>query len=330
LELTGTIKILIIRLSSLGDILLTTPVVRAIKNKFPEAKIDFLLRKEYQETYKYNPNISKLLILDRGDKISEIISALKSTGYDLVIDLQNNFRSRKITRNLNSKVYRYNKPTLNKFFLVNFKINRFDKILKIPEMYSNSWKGIELDEKGPELFLPNDIETRIHDENNIIGFCPGSKHFTKQWLEEYFISLGKSLVEKRFKIVLFGGKEDQEICKRIANEINGAVNLSSDNKLLNMAAEMKKCRLIVCNDSGLMHTATAVDAPVVALFGSTVEEFGFFPYKSQSLVLENKSLNCRPCSHIGRSECPKGHFKCMKEITPQIVFDKLLYFYNSL
>jgi heptosyltransferase-2 len=149
------------------------------------------------------------------------------------------------------------------------------------------------------------------------------------WPKEYYIELGKKLIEDGFKIVLFGGKDDKEICDEISSNISKCINLCNDNNILQTAADMKMCKTIICNDSGLMHAACAVKVPVIAIFGSTVKEFGFSPYRSKNLILENKSLTCRPCSHIGRSSCPKHHFKCMNEITPQLVYDSLTRFLDQ-
>ena len=132
-----------------------------------------------------------------------------------------------------------------------------------------------------------------------------------------------TLTQNGYTIVLFGGKIDKDICAELVDKISGAINLSNNDELLQTAADMKLCKAIVCNDSGLMHTASATGTKVIAIFGSTVKEFGFAPYNCSNLILENNSLTCRPCSHIGRSNCPKKHFNCMKSIKPEFVFEKL-------
>jgi lipopolysaccharide heptosyltransferase II len=142
------------------------------------------------------------------------------------------------------------------------------------------------------------------------------------WPQKYYIDLGNYLVKSGRTVVLFGGKDDKEICGEIAAEIHGAINLFNDNDLFKTAVDMKKCSALICNDSGMMHVACALKVPVVAIFGSTVSYFGFTPYKNKSIVLENESLSCRPCSHIGKDACPKHHFKCMTEITPLSAFNK--------
>ncbi len=328
IDLNRIEKILVIRLSSLGDILLTTPLVRSLKQKHPHLKIDFLLRQQYKQVYEFNPYIDSLLFYEN-DNERKISGKLRNRKYDLIIDLQNNFRSRKISKNTGTVRRVFKKPTFKKFLLVKFKINKFKEITSIPEYYARTVENLHLDEKGLDLFLPENIEPVLAHNENYIGLCPGSRHFTKMWPKEYFIELGNMLIAKGFTVVLFGGKDDKEITAEISKNVSGSINLSNDNDLFNTAANMKKCKLVVCNDSGLMHTASAVDIPLIAIFGSTVREFGFFPYKAKSLILENNLLNCRPCSHIGRSSCPEKHFKCMLEISPQIVYDNILRFLSE-
>jgi heptosyltransferase-2 len=207
--------------------------------------------------------------------------------------------------------------------LVLLKINLLKDAPQIPVRYASVVDNFVLDDKGPELFTDKSPNPKIQNINKLIGLCPGSKHFTKMWPEEYFVQLGKTLEKNGYNVVLFGGSDDKPICERISSELSSAINLSNDNNILQTAADMKMCDVIYCNDSGLMHTATAVGIPVIAFYGSTVKEFGFTPYKAKNLILENNYLSCRPCTHIGRNSCPKKHFKCMKEISSQLAFEQL-------
>ena len=330
MELKAAKKILIIRLSSLGDVLLTTPILRSLKSQFSYLEIDFVIRKEFLDALKHNPNLSNVYIYNSNEKNEDLLNTLRRNNYDLVLDLQNNFRSKAFVGKLSKPVLKFRKPTIKKFLLVNFRINLFKKIISIPERYAYAIPELDLDDKGLDLFIPNTIRTNLNDNEKLIGFCPGSKHFSKMWPEEYFVNLGIKFINEGYKIVLIGGKDDKEICKKINEKISEALNLCRDDNLLQIGADMKACKLVICNDSGMMHTASAVNVPVVAIFGSTVKEFGFTPYKATNLVLENNSLSCRPCSHIGKNLCPRKHFKCMKEITPEIVFNKTINFLNSL
>ncbi len=317
-------KLLIIRLSSLGDILLTTPLLRSIKKEYPSAQIDFLIRNAYKECVEHNPYISELLIYTNDkDTQKGLAQKLINSEYDFVIDLQNNLRSKKLTGSFKCPVYRFSKRSIEKFLLVNFKINLLKDAPSIPERYAKSFPGFELDNEGLEIFLPKEFSTSEKKEDRIIGFCPGSRHFTKMWPKEFYIELGRKLTEKGYAVHLIGGQSDIDICKEISFAIHGAVDLSNQNNLYLTAAEIKKCSAVVCNDSGLMHLACAVKTPVLVFFGSTVKEFGFAPYKNKNLILENNSLSCRPCSHIGRNKCPKRHFNCMNDITPQLACEKL-------
>jgi heptosyltransferase-2 len=316
-------KILIIRLSSLGDILLTTPLIRSIKKNIIDSEIDFVLRESYEDLVRLNPNVRKIYKYDEAGYIVQgLINSIISEKYDLIIDLQNNFRSRWITRISKVPVVRFNKYNFDKFLLVNFKINKLKDLPPVPVRYANTIENLELDNEGLELFTDKIPDKRLQSGSNWIGLCPGAKHFTKRWPVENFISLTKLLNENGLQVVLFGGILDSETCLQIANE-TGALNLCNENDILQTAADMKLCKVIYANDSGLMHAATAVKTPVIAIFGSTVKEFGFFPYNAKSIVIENKDLSCRPCTHIGRSRCPKKHFKCMIEITSKLAFEKL-------
>lgn len=323
-ELSKTNKILIIRLSSLGDILLTTPFIRAIKTQFPHIKIDMVIREEYADVIKLNPYIDKKLLYKKDDKSNSIlIDQLKTNNYELVIDLQNNLRSKKVVSSLKTKSVKFDKRSFDKFLLVNFKINKLKEAPQIPVRYSNTIQNLKLDEKGLDLFTNKSVNTEIIGKNTLIGFCPGARHYTKRWPKEYFIELGNKLTQNGYTIVLFGGRIDKEICAELVNKISGAINLSNSDDLLQTTADMILCKAVVCNDSGLMHTASASGTKVIAIFGSTVKEFGFAPYNCGNLILENNSLTCRPCSHIGRSDCPKKHFDCMNSIKPEFVFEKL-------
>lgn len=329
-EISKFNKILIIRLSSLGDILLTTPLIRSLKNQFPSLKIDMIVRDEYADTIKLNPYISQKHYYSRNDQTNkELIKILSNFNYDFVLDLQNNLRSKKITSSLNTKIERFKKSSWQKFLLVNFKINKLKNAPQIPIRYSGTVSGLTLNRKGIDLVSDKNSSEKILDKNNLIGFCPGARHFTKRWPKEYFIKLGNLLIERGYQVVLFGGKIDEELCSEIANEISGSINLSNDDDLLQTTSDMRKCITVVCNDSGLMHVASATNTKIIAVFGSTVKEFGFAPYNCDNLILENNSLSCRPCSHIGKDHCPKKHFNCMMALRPEYVFDKVISFISN-
>jgi len=315
-------KVLVIRLSSLGDILLTTPLIRTIK-KNPSIQIDFVVKEQFSDAVQYNPNLNKIYKYSNSKSEKQnLFKFLSLEKYDLVIDLQNNLRSKEILRQLQCRTLQFKKSNFKKFLLVHFKINRLKDQPQIPLRYAEAAGINKLDDDGLEFFTENSPDVRLNKNENYIGLCPGAKHFTKRWPKDYFIELGKKLESANYKILLFGGPGEVQICDEIMNALKSAQNLCGTS-LLQLVADMKMCKVIYTNDSGLMHIASAVKVPVVAFFGSTVKEFGFYPYKTKSIELEIENLSCRPCTHIGRNTCPKIHFKCMKEIKPELAFNSL-------
>lgn len=327
LEVSEAKRVLIIRLSSLGDVLLATPVVRSLKKNYPGLSIDFLVKQNFDAAVRLNPHIDNVIIYTDSPKLT---SQLKENNYDLVIDLHNNFRTKKIVKQLGLPYYKFIKPNLEKFLLVHTKINLLKEKKPIPVRYAEVIPDFKLDDKGLDLIISEDVYSEMNDLNNVIGFAPGAFHFTKRWLIEYYAELGKKLTDDGYKIAILGGESDKTICGNLHKMIPNSLDLSNNNDLPQTAAHIKNCKVMICNDSGLMHTASAVGTPVISIFGSTVQEFGFAPYGVKNIVVENSELKCRPCTHIGKSKCPKGHFKCMKEITPDLLYEKFKKFLEDL
>ncbi|MCK5032553.1 MAG: glycosyltransferase family 9 protein [Calditrichia bacterium] len=329
-------KLLIIRLSSIGDILLTTSFIRQTRLNFPHSKIDFIIKDEFAELLKFNRNINHLIKYDsktgfRG--LIELKSSLIKNNYDLIFDLHNNFRSIYLrTGHSKAENHRIKKNKLTQFLYVKFKYNKYPQTIPIPERYLNVGKaaGIEDDDKGLEIFWDdktNESVTQILDNHGIstnesfYTIAPGAGFYTKIWPIEYYKDLVKYIFKTHnTKIIVLGNTNDQDEGKELGN-ISEVIDLTGKMSLLQAAVVLSKSKAFISNDSGLMHMATAVNTPVLAIFGSTVKEFGFSPYRSKAIVVENKNLNCRPCSHIGRNNCPKEHFKCMIEISPEIVIE---------
>jgi len=324
-------KILIIRLSSLGDVLLTYPLIKIIKEKEHNSTIHFLVKENFVQAIKTNPYIDSVISLNEKNE-KEVKSIVKNGNYDIIIDLQNNFRSRNLYPfSFRSRVYRFKKPSIKKFLLVNFKINLLKDNPSIAVHYIKSiYTDYDFNKLHLYFEIPEDKEKQILKKlpehfkvKVLIGVCPGAKHFTKRYPLDLFEKVIKKLIEKNYFIVLFGGGEDTEICKSLEIDDYAIKNFQNENDLLETAALMKKCSVIITNDSGLMHLSSLLKIPAIAIFGSTVREFGFAPVFEKSIIVENKNLNCRPCSHIGRSSCPKKHFKCMREISPDLIVQKV-------
>ncbi len=330
LDLKEVPKILVIRFSSLGDILLTTPFLRSLQKKYPNSKIDFFVKTNFIDAITLNPNVDSVFSWQTEEEFINVRKKLEVNNYDLVIDLQNNFRSKKTVKLLGKKSYSFQKPNVKKFLLVNTKLNLLKEKKTIPQRYIDVFPELKLDGEGLELFLPEKVEGKLDNKENIIGMAPGAFHFTKRWPIEYYAELGNKFVNDGYSIAIFGGKSDREICSDLHNRIKESLDLSNDNNLFETASYMKKCKFVVCNDSGLMHTATSVGVPVVSIFGSTVQEFGFAPFGVKNLIIEKNDLSCRPCSHIGKAKCKKKHFKCMKDLTPNLVYNETKKFAEEL
>lgn len=315
-------RVLIVRLSSLGDVLLTTPLIRTLHQRYG-AMVDFVVRREFASPLQGNPYIGNLWQLERtNDGMDEMKILLEERRYDAIIDLQNNMRSWRLLHHLDTPVLRVKKKNREKFLLVNFHINKLEEVPPVPVRYAEA-AGIELDEKGLDLFIPAAVTPPLPG-GKWIGFCPGAKHFTKRWPEEYFLELAQKVTAEGYRAAFFGGRDDRDICTRLAAQLPGSIDASTDNDLHTIAAGMRQCKAVVCNDSGLMHTVAAAGTPLLALFGSTVREFGFTPYGVRNSIFENNSLNCRPCSHIGKASCPKSHFRCMTDLKPDRAFEHLM------
>jgi len=331
-----TTKILILRLSSIGDILLSTPFIRQVRMTYADAQIDFVLKKQYDDLLHFNPHINRIFWVEpeKGKEgLRELRRRLQQEGYDYVFDLHNNFRSRYLTHPLKATLKkRIHKDKIKQALLVWLKKNRYQKIISIPRRYLQVAAGSRIrdDGHGLEFFWKdrNELEVKALLKaykltGGFIALAPGATYFTKRWPLEYFkILLQKILEQRKEKIVILGGQEDKESFKAL-NISGRVVNLTGKTSLLNTAIVLNQARALVSNDSGLMHMAAAVNTPLVAVFGSTVRELGFFPFRADSIVLENKQLRCRPCSHLGRNQCPKKHFKCMTEIKPDLVYKSL-------
>jgi ADP-heptose:LPS heptosyltransferase len=317
-------KILIIRFSSIGDIILTTPVVRCLKQQLPGTEIHFLTKKQYFPILEANPYLDKLYGIE--EEIDEVIPDLKRENYDQIIDLHKNFRSKGVVLKLHKPSTTFNKINIEKWLIVNFKINRLPKIHIVDRSFQAVEKlGVKNDNQGLDYFIPKkdqvDIKSLpVSHQAGYIGWVIGAKFKTKAFPEDRIIEVCKK-IEKPF--VLLGGPEDDEKGDRIKKEVGERIYNSCGKFNLNQSASMvKQADKIITNDTGLMHVATAFKKEIISLWGNTIPEFGMYPYmpgfEKRSHIIEVKDLACRPCSKIGFQKCPKGHFKCMRDIVLNI------------
>ena len=317
-------KILIIRFSSIGDIVLTTPVIRCLKKNIPNCEIHFLTKNDFLSVIKHNPYISKIHTIK--NKVSECVDELKKEKIDFVIDLHHNLRSAQVKRALKTKAISFNKLNVEKWLLVNLKINKLPTI-HIVDRYFETVKelGVINDNFGLDYFI---VEEEKVNTQTLFGVSPndyhclvaGGSYFTKQ------IPINKlqeicTLSNK--KIIVLGGKEDAPTGIQLEKEFPGKVFNACGKISINQSATViQQADKIITSDTGLMHIASAFKKDVFSLWGNTIPEFGMYPYLpgKNSKILEVKNLSCRPCSKLGYNKCPKGHFKCMNEIEVDDIF----------
>ncbi len=350
-------KVLIIRFSSVGDIVLSSLLVRAFRKRFPSCRLDYVVKEEYADLVMHNSNITSVIRFPKSetlDDLKKLRARIQQNRYDLIIDIHDSLRSRFLTFGA-KRVVRINKRKLARFLLVRFKINTYDAFNGAPSVALRYLEpvrafGVEDDGAGLECFVGEEDEREVdilvqgsgfRSSQQFIGLCPSAKHYNKMWLKERFAEVASILSRTRNQpIVLFGFGENEVVrCNEIQNHIHSlrpvrrtlaesslrpygepkTLNLSGKISLTETAAMMDKCSIVVTNDSGLMHLAAARKRNVVAIFGPTVKELGFFPFGTNSVVVENNGLRCRPCTHIGLASCPKGHFKCMNDISVEQV-----------
>ena len=323
-------KILIIQTAFLGDVILATPVISELKCIFPMAEIDFLLRKGNESLLSNNPHLHQIFILDKTkgkfSSIRTLIKKFRNEKYDLVINLHR-FGSSGIITGLSgaSKRYGFKKNPFSFLYTKKFEHSINDGTHEVERNLSILKEFGAVAKKRPELF-PSEADYEIVEQ--IISepfYCmaPASVWFTKQLPKEKWIELIDHYSQKG-TVYLLGGKNDQMLCEEIISltKSKTGINLAGQLNLLESAALMSKAVRNFVNDSGPLHISSSMNAPVTAFFCSTVTDFGFGPLSEDSQVLEVQSLECRPCGLHGHKACPKGHFKCGKEINLQLDQDE--------
>jgi ADP-heptose:LPS heptosyltransferase len=313
-------KVLIIRFSSIGDIVLTTPVIRCLKIQSPDTEIHFLTKKQHHSILSENPYISKIWQFE--DNFSELIPRLKAENYDFVVDLHKNIRSGFVRSKLGKPSASFPKLNFRKWVLVNMKINILPDVHVVDRYFLAVRKlKIKNDGEGLDYFIPRAEEVDLSGilserQKDYIAFSIGGKHITKIFPEEKIISLCKKTEKTVF---LLGGVEDKDRAERIISHCGSNVINSCGKYTINQSASViRQSGNVITNDTGLMHIAAAFRKPVISIWGNTVPAFGMYPYLPEefihnSKIQEVKNLSCRPCSKLGFDLCPKSHFRCMND-----------------
>lgn len=312
-------KVLIVRFSSIGDIVLTTPVVRCLKQQVDNIEIHYLTKNNFISVLESNPYIDKIHTI--GNDLKSLIPLLKQENFDLVIDLHHNVRTLRLKYFLGKKSVSFNKLNWKKFLITTFKINKLPK-QHIVDRYLETinFLGVLNDNKGLDYFISSKDEVDIasmlpvHYLNGYYALVIGGSYYTKQ----IPINKLKQICEKSsLPFVLLGGKEDVDVASELHKAFpTQTLNMCGKMSLNQSASIIKQSKKVITSDTGLMHIAAAYKKNIISIWGNTIPEFGMGPYMAgdDSQIVEVNHLSCRPCSKLGYRKCPKGHFKCMNEI----------------
>ena len=312
-------KILVIRFSSIGDIVLTTPVIRCLKQQLRDTEIHYVTKEIFSPILNGNPYLDKLIAFKKD--ISEIYEVLQSEKYDVVIDLHKNLRSLRLKQKLSTKNYSFEKLNVQKFLAVNFKMINALPAEHIVERYLETIEplGVKNDFMGLDYFLDKKERVDVANlffngrETKYLALVVGGSYYTKK------IPLNKLREICRtstLPVLLLGGKEDALLAEELQKDFPLLINTCGKFSINQSASLIEQAEWVITSDTGLMHIASAFNKKIISVWGNTIPEFGMGPYlpNDQNKIMEVKGLSCRPCSKLGYNKCPKGHFKCMNEL----------------
>ena len=315
-------KVLIIRFSSIGDIVLTTPVIRALAEQ-SDFEIHFLTKARFAEVLNHNPYLTKVFTIEK--EIGEVLTYLKKEQYSYLIDLHKNLRSFRLRQALKVPTFHYPKNNIEKWLLVNFKINKLPDN-HIVDRYFQAVAPLKIkkDSKGLDYFLGPEDQVKIPDFTQKLGyfvFVLGAAHVTKQ----IPITLFQEILNQIKKpVLLIGGPNEKEIGENITQSFpNKVKNYAGQLTLGQSSYLVSNATAILTPDTGMMHIAAAFQRPTVVIWGNTVPALGMHPYQNNHKNLEVFDLPCRPCDKIGKNKCPKNHFRCMKDQPPKKIVSAL-------
>ncbi|HTS87932.1 MAG TPA: lipopolysaccharide heptosyltransferase II [Gemmatimonadales bacterium] len=327
-------RILLVRFSSLGDVLLTTPLIRVLRAQHPAATLSAVTKQMWAPLLSANPHLDEVVSVAPGQSLVPLARALRSARFTHLLDLHGNVRTRVLRLLVPGPWTGFDARRRARQRLIREHVDTYRDHVPVAERYFEAARGLEVrpDGRAAELFTSPAAEARAHawlarvgfeGDSPLIALAPGSAHATKRWPIRHWRRLASDLVRRGVNVALIGGPADRVVAAEIATSSGRrAASAAGELDLQASGALLRHARAAVTGDTGPMHLATAVDAPVVALFGPTVEQFGFFPYHARATVLE-RDLPCRPCSSKGGPRCPLGHHRCLEDIAPAEVLAKV-------
>jgi heptosyltransferase-2 len=319
-----------VRFSSIGDILLTTPLIRALRARHPGARIDAVTKAAFAPLLADNPHLTAVVSVGPGESLASLAGRLRPSHYTHRLDLHGSLRSRLLRLLLAGRWRGYPKHRLARAILIRTRKNHYPAgTPPVPERYFEAARGLDVTPDGgpPEFFLGAAARAEaaawlaasgLDTAREIVALAPGAAHATKRWPVAQWQALAGALAARGRQVVIVGGPEDRAIAEAVLEGAPSAVSAAGRFGLQGTGAVLARARALVSGDTGVMHMATGVGTPVVALFGPTVEAFGFFPYRARSRVVQH-DLPCRPCSRMGGEACPLGHHDCLRGIAPDEV-----------
>jgi heptosyltransferase-2 len=318
----------------MGDVLLTTPLLRALRVRHPEAWISYLTKSDLTSLLDGNPRINEVVGYDPTTSLRSLGKRLSAQRFTHCLDLHGSLRSRALRWLVPGRWRGYPKHRLARSVLIRTKRDIYRDRRPVAERYFDSARdlGVSPDDGPLEHFIRrSDLEaaSRYLSEHDLgqgrtlMAVSPGARHATKRWPVERWRELVTRLTERGSDVVVLGGPADRDLADQVAQAGGSRAASAAGRVELGVTAGLLKLgRCAISGDTGLMHLATAVGTPVVALFGPTVEAFGFFPYRARATVIE-RPLGCRPCSAMGGPVCPLGHHRCLVEIGSDEVFEAI-------
>jgi heptosyltransferase-2 len=330
-------RIILIQTAFIGDAVLSLPLVQVLKRFHPEAELDVVAVPRSASLFRNHPDLSRVIEYDKRGKdkgvrgFARLVRQLRKNSYDLAIVPHRSIRSALLAA-LAGIPARIGFDVSAGWFLftttVKYRkdIHEIERNLSLLEGLGKTFSGREL----PALFpSTGDVEAineflrqaNLSERDGMIAIAPGTIWNTKRWLKEGFAEVARKLAQRGHPVVLVGGREDDELCSEISTSVKSEKVVSAAGKLtlLESAELVRRCKVLISNDSAPMHIAVAMKTPVVAIFGATVAEFGFAPYGPKDIVVETPGLTCRPCSIHGGNKCPIETFECMRNISPEKV-----------
>ena len=317
---------LVIRLSSLGDVILTTPVFENLKAARPKCRTSVLVKRAFAPVFKDNPFVDEVLIFEEKG-LWGWAREIRRRRFNVVLDLHDTPRSR-IWGWLSGagRVERYDKRAWDRRRLVRTKEPSGRLAGRVVDRYLETLgkPGIPVRTRQPKIYVADgdlgDGLSRRIGNGPFVSVAPGAVHAAKRWPAERFAEAADALVSGDGTVLILGSRADRAAAQAVAGALKSrSVNLAGETSLRELFSLLAGCRVVLTNDSGIMHAADALGRPTAAVFGPTVEAFGFFPAGSRSTVVQAEGLACRPCHIHGPESCPLGHFRCMKDVTGESV-----------